>query len=373
MPASPSTGRCRSCHGVGLETIVDLGAQPDPDWLLDDASAQPAPEAGVRLVICPQCGLVQLAGPRPEGPRPPHGHAVSAPAGDPWVDLIVAELGPGPKAVCDVDGSGAMPGSAFAAGGPVRQGMGDEEADLILLGHALNHVDDLDDTLRWAEASLAPSGLIAIDFHHVLGLVRGQVDVISHAHRTYLSLLAVERALGRHGLGAVAVRRIDQFGGTIRVLAARHVDRDLSEPIGDAHDLRRLERDASLDRSDGFAGVSVAIEQACDRLHEFFDSVSPDSPVVGYGASSRGTSLLNIAGIGTRSIPLVVDRAPSKQGKFLPRSMIPVGTPGDVDRLRPAYILVLPWPSAPEISRQMGHVREWGARFVVPLPELRIL
>ena len=94
--------------------------------------------------------------------------------------------------------------------------------------------------------------------------------------------------------------------------------------------------------------------------------------IAGYGAPGKGNTLLNYCGIREDLIEFVVDRNPYKQGKFLPGTHIPVFAPEMIDREQPDYVLLLPWNLREEITNQLAHVRDWGAKFVVPIPRLEV-
>lgn len=373
-----SVGACCSCGARRLDPILDLGSQPDPDWLLDPADPDPAPEAPVELAICSACGLVQLLGPRPDGPRPAHGHAMSAPTGDPWVGLIERSLQASSPVVCDVDGSSGLPVASLAAAGRVVAGLppgGTDAADLILVGHALAHVDDLGALVGRIATALAPRGLVAVDFHHALGLAQGQFDVVSHAHRSYLSLHSLERALDRHGLSVIAAQRIADYGGTVRVLAAHRSD---NMPLDDGGSgavlIQDAERTARIDQLAGYEGLEQKVRVACADLVAFLDEARrAGRRVAGYGAASRGTTLINLAGVGVDRLPFVVDRAPAKQGRLLPRARIPILALSEIERATPDDIMILPWPLAGQIAKQLSLARPQGARYVVALPRLEFL
>ena len=183
---------CRSCGNRLQDRIIDLGQQPHPDQLLPLDDAATAATAPIELWICAACGLVQLVGPRPDSGHVVHGHRpVRGVVGEPdiWIKGFIDEV-PDGGLVVDLD--------------PFAMTSSDRRAALILAGHALSHVDDLDAFMSAAVDILDVNGRLALDFHHVLGLAQGQVDVLSHAHRSYLSLHAVEGLLGRHGLVATA-------------------------------------------------------------------------------------------------------------------------------------------------------------------------
>lgn len=377
MTEAPRDG-CRSCGERALETILNLGPQPDPDWLLDRDDRAAAPEAPVILAICGVCGLVQMSGPRPDGPLPTHGHASSTPSGDAWATVIQQAVRSTSPAVWDVDQSSGLPVDTLAAGAPVTVGSssgGEETADLILVGHALAHTDDLDGLVERISASLVPGGVVSIDFHHVLGLAQGQFDVVSHTHRSYLSLRSLDRVLERHDLRVVAARCVDDFGGTVRVLAAGdHGATPIPGNGSEADEIRRIERTARVDEAAGYADLADRTRTACAEIIEFLNETRRSGrTVLGYGASSRGTVLLNLADVDAELLPFVVDRSEAKQGRRLPRSQIPIRPVAELERERPDYVMILPWPSASQIIGPMRAALGPDTRYVTALPRLEML
>jgi SAM-dependent methyltransferase len=369
---------CCSCGGGRLEAILELGPQPDPDFLLERSDSRGAPEAPVELAICSTCGLVQLVGPRPDGPVPPHGHAMTVADDDPWVALLIRWCSAHVRVIVDVDGSSGLPTKSLSPEARIVADPSECEAgtaDLILAGHAFAHADDIDGLVQGIAKALAPRGLVAIDFHHVLGLLQGQVDVVSHTHRSYLSLHSLESALDRHGLGVVAATRISEYGGTVRVLAAnRSAGLDVDAGDFEPDEIRRAERLWLAADPAGYQGLERSVRTTCDQLVEFLDDARrAGRSVVGYGAASRGTTLLNLAGVEVDRLPLVVDRSTAKQGKLLPKAMIPVGDPAELARIRPDDIIILPWPLAGPITEQLRHASDWGASFLVAVPNLKVL
>ena len=123
----------------------------------------------------------------------------------------------------------------------------------------------------------------------------------------------------------------------------------------------------------GYAALPGQVARASADVRAFLERTAGDGVMVaGYGAAARGTVLLNIAGIGPDLLPFTVDRAAAKQGRLLPGSRIAVHAPSEIERRRPGYILILPWPLAAEIREQLAAARGWGARFAVALPTLVI-
>ena len=405
---SPAAARCRGCGKDRGDLLVDLGQQPDPDMLLDPNGSSEAPIAAVRAWICSSCGLVQLVGPRPDWPRMPHGHpsaaVSSALLADPRTQRVlrllpadhrhvvrIDETEAGTVAIVDANGgpsTGIPPepdGSGFdepwfptiPLGGATTESprIPDRQAGLVLVGHALTHADEPDGLMRAIESTLAPGGLVAIEFHHVLGLAQGQFDVLSHAHRSYLSLHSLERLLARHGLTAVTAERVRDYGGTVRVLAGRSsLGNALRGASPAVEQIEQLELDARVHVASGFEALPGQVARGRAELRGYFERTRRDATTVaGYGAAARGTALLNIAGIGPEQLPFIVDRAANKQGRLLPGCRIPVHDPGELERARPDDILILPWPLASEIVRQLAGARDWGARFLVAMPRLETL
>jgi hypothetical protein len=211
-----------------------------------------------------------------------------------------------------------------------------------------------------------------MEFHHALSLVRGHFDVACHAHRSYLSLYAVEQALAKHGLVVTDAEQIDLHGGSVRATATRRTR--ATARSASLQRLRKVELDLGLHTADGYRQVADVARRVKEGLLGFLSrSRSAGAAVVGYGAPSRGITLLNYCGIVPDLMPFTVDRSPAKQGHFLPGSHLPVHAPCAIESARPAYVLVLPWALAVEIVEQMSVVREWGGQFVVAVPNLRIL
>lgn len=400
--------RCRACGSDLRDRLIDLGAQPDPDQLLDPADDEAAPTAPIDLWLCRACCLVQLAGQRPSGPVPRHGHQAGGPPdAAPWpVDLLLPGLGTD-RIVVDVDVADARTGRAFARHGfPVHGfsrhpdlgrgtdpwiatspfdpeaaealGAGGTRAGVIIASHALAHADDPDALVAAIARILAPDGVVAIEFHHVVGLVEGQFDVLSHAHRSYFSVGALENLLHRHGLTIRDAERVATFGGTIRALATRKTTGTASAMVQAAGSallaIRQSETEARVCEPAGYAALPDQVARATTGLVEFLErSRAEGRRVAGYGAPPRGTVLLNIAGVDTTLLPYTVDRDPDKQGWALPGCRIPIHAPSAIDSGQPDDILVLPWPIADEIRRQLVTARDLGTRFAVAMPALRIL
>jgi hypothetical protein len=245
---------------------------------------------------------------------------------------------------------------------------------LIVANNVLAHVPDPHDFAEGLRRLLAPGGVITIEFHHLLELVRqGQFDAIYHEHFQYYSLATAQRLLREHGLAVVDVEQLPLQGGSLRVYIRHAAD----AAQGDAPRVSAVleqEEAAGLRRLDTYRlFVTQMIQKRLALLSFLSEARCAGEAVVGYGAAAKGATLLNYCGVRTELVQYVVDRNPVKQGALMPGSRIPICPPARVFETRPAWLLVLPWNLRDEIAAQMSAIRAWGGRLVVPLPRLRVL
>jgi hypothetical protein len=202
-------------------------------------------------------------------------------------------------------------------------------------------------------------------------ILERQFDTIYHEHYSYFSLLTVERLFGDHGLELYDVEELPTHGGSLRIYA-RHAG--LGEPEERLVALREVERAHGLHELDAYLDFEEAARSVKRDLLAFLIAAREDGrSVAAYGAAAKGNTLLNYCGIRADLVDYVVDRSPHKQGRFLPGTRIPIGPPEQVLETRPDYLLILPWNLRAEIVEQMSAVREWGCRFVVPIPQVTVL
>jgi hypothetical protein len=247
-------------------------------------------------------------------------------------------------------------------------------ADLVLGKNVLAQVHDVNDFVAGLKLLLKPHGTVTIEFPHLMRLVEGnQFDTIYHEHYSYFSFITVEAVFAAHGLTLFDVEEVPTHGGSLRIYA-RH-EQDSARPVtARAIELRERERTAGVASLEYYAAFDEQVKATKRNLLEFLiDSRRAGKRVAGYGAPGKGNTLLNYCGIRTDFIDYTVDRSPHKQGKFLPGTHIPIFPPERIDQARPDYVLILPWNLTAEIVRQMSGIREWGGRFVVPIPSVRVL
>ncbi|AZD14546.1 class I SAM-dependent methyltransferase [Pseudomonas chlororaphis] len=247
-------------------------------------------------------------------------------------------------------------------------------ADLMAANNVLAHVPDINDFLGGFASLLKPTGVATFEFPQLLTLMAGQqFDTLYHEHYSYLSLTAVQTLCERNGLEVFDVSQLPTHGGSLRVFVQRS-DGPRREVQAAVQQQLRLEQQAGVKTSEYYATLAPAAERIKHELLRFLLQAKAEGKrVVGYGAAAKGNTLLNYAGIKPDLLAWVADASPHKQGKFLPGSRIAVVAPERIDSERPDYVLVLPWNLLSEVSEQLAHVRQWGGRFVIAVPELKLL
>ncbi|WP_029008358.1 class I SAM-dependent methyltransferase [Azospirillum halopraeferens] len=246
-------------------------------------------------------------------------------------------------------------------------------ADLMAANNVLAHVPDPNDFLAGFAILLKPSGVVTFEFPHLLRLIAGrQFDTIYHEHYSYLSLLAVENLLARHGLAAFDVEELATHGGSLRLFAG-HAGA-VPEASASLRAVRVQERSAGLDTSAPYDGFAEEVRRTKRRLlSELIALKDAGARIAGYGAPAKGNTLLNYCGIGRDFIDFTVDRSPQKQGLYLPGTAIPILAPEAIAEARPDYVLILPWNLKDEIVAQMAGIAQWGGRFIVPIPDVAVI
>jgi SAM-dependent methyltransferase len=249
-----------------------------------------------------------------------------------------------------------------------------KRADLLVANNVLAHVPDLNGFVSAMQSLLKPRGIITAEFHHLVCLMaENQFDTIYHEHLCYFSFTVVEKVFAAHGLTLFDVEQMPTHGGSLRVYA-RRADDD-SRPVAErVRELRQQEVAAGMTRLEGYDGFAPRVRAIKHQLLRFLLQAKHQfKSVVGYGAPAKGNTLLNYCGIRADLLDYTVDRSPHKQGHLLPGSHIAVFHPDRIRQTKPDYVLILPWNLKDEIMAQMAYVREWGGRFVVPIPDVQVL
>ena len=402
---------CRGCGAGALHPVLSLGAQPPANALTD----QPAPPDEARypldLVICEACSLVQLTVSVPPAELfsdyayfSSYSPALVANAEE-LVARIVPERGLGPddlameigsndgyllqhyrsrdlqvlgvdpaRNVAEVANANGIPTRCAFFGAEVAQELVEEgyRAAVCHANNVLAHVPDVNGVLSGISAVLADDGIAVIETPYVRDLVEQlEFDTIYHEHLFYYSVTALEGLLRRNGLRMHDLEHIPVHGGSLRVFAVRD---DGGEPGPTAR--RYLEEEAvqGVPEPQYFADFGQRVDALRARLGELLDELrGGGATVAGYGAAAKATVLLNAVGADARTLDFVADRSPHKQGRFIPGVGIPIVDPEALLERQPDYVLLLAWNFAGEIMAQQADYRRRGGRFIIPVPEPRVI
>lgn len=405
---------CRFCGAPLRHVFVDLGASPLANSYLEPEDLR-RPESFYPLCVyvCGECFLVQL----PEEERPEaifSDYAYFSSYSESWLrharlyaEAMIERFGLGSEhrvievasndgyllrwfhdsgiPVLGIEPARNVAEAAQAAGIPTlirffgaetARSIATEsgQADLLVGNNVLAHVPDLNDFVEGLRIALAPRGVLTMEFPHLLRLMdEDQFDTIYHEHYSYFSFLAVRKVFSAHGLTIFDVEELPTHGGSLRIYA-RHQDDD-SKPVEPRMiDLLAREEAAGLGKLDAYRSFAQRVGRVKRGLLRFLIQAKEEGKsVVGYGAPAKGNTLLNYCGVRTDLIDYTVDLSPHKQGRYLPGTRIPIYSPDRIRETRPDYVLILPWNLKEEITAQMSDVRSWGGKFVVAIPEVRVI
>ena len=405
--------KCRHCSAELTLPLIDLGsAPPSNSYLSAEGLLRPEKWYPLRVMVCTQCWLVQtqdfaqreeffsedyayfssfssswLAHSRAYAQcaierlkLDAHSHVVEIASNDGYLLQYFAERG---IPCLGVEPTTSTAQAARARGLQVIEEFFGESlarriadqhgcADLMVANNVLAHVPDINDFVSGFRELLKPDGVATFEFPHLYRMVTGcQFDTIYHEHFSYLSLTAVQRLLAANGLQVFNVEELPTHGGSLRVHAQQDSgSRAIDSRVGE---LLALEAKAGMLRPDFYRTLGQAALRIKRELLEFLLTAQQrGETVAAYGAAAKGNTLLNYCGVRDDLIAYVVDRNPSKQGKFLPGSRIPVVSESHLVANKPHWVLILPWNIADEVKAQLGCVHEWQGRFVTAVPQISV-
>ena len=404
---------CRLCGDELTTTFVDLGSSPPCEsYLTQHQTDQPEVFYPLHVRICDTCLLVQLP-PYVDNVEIFSDYAYFSSYSDSWVahagrfvDEMATRLGLGPDSLITevASNDGYLLQHAVRRGIPVlgvepaaniaevarEKGIRTEvaflgqesgtriaeqygRADLVVGNNVFAHTPELLDFARGLRALVADTGLVSLEFPHLLRLIEGrQYDTIYHEHYSYFTLRTASAALATAGLIVVDVEELPTHGGSLRVFA--RPDQAAGAPSAAVERVLADEAAMGLDTVEGHAGFAAAVlEVKRDLLQLLLEASWKGKTVAGYGAPGKGNTLLNHCGIRTDLLPYTVDRNPHKQGMFLPGTHIPIYEPERLKETKPDLVLVLPWNLREEIAEQLAFVHEWGGQLVFPIPHLTLI
>lgn len=244
------------------------------------------------------------------------------------------------------------------------------KADVIHAHNVLAHVSNLNGFVRGLRHLLKPDGVIVIEAPYVKDMIdRCEFDTVYHEHLSYFSLTALEALFTRNGLTIQKVERLPIHGGTLRVYISyeNHREESVSKLLGE-------EKTWGAGELGFYSGFGARVARLREDLVTLLrDLKTQDKRIAVYGASAKGTTLLNYCGLGRETLDYVVDRSSVKQGLYTPGTHLKIYAPEKLLDDLPDYVLLLTWNFAEEIYEQQTEYRKRGGRFIVPIPSVKVV
>lgn len=403
---------CRSCGSDKIHPILDLGETPLANGLLtSEQLAQPEPTYPLELVFCEHCTLVQIT----ESVSPEKlftDYVYFSSFSDTMlthsqrlVERLIAErtLGHNSLALEIASNDGYLLQNYHQVGIPVlgiepaqniakvAQEKGirtiseffgeeladklheqNELADVIHANNVMAHVPDINGVVKGFQTILKPEGIIVSESPYVKDLIdHVEFDTIYHEHLFYYSLTAQDNLFARHGLTIFDVEPLPIHGGSLRIYAG-HTDR--VERTDRAKIMLEEEQQWGVQNINFYSHFGQRVEALKTKLCALVAQYKQDgASIAAYGASAKGSTLLNYFGIGAETLDFVADRSTVKQGYYTPGTHLPIVDPDYLLEKQPDYVLLLVWNFADEILKQQSIYRENGGKFIIPLPEVQVL
>lgn len=403
---------CRACGAKNHHPVIDLGQQPLANNLLrQEDLGSPEPTFPLDVVVCAECWLMQITHIVPpvalfsdyvyfssfsehmlrhsraaalryieEKSLNAESFVVEVASNDgyllknfvqagvpclglePAANVAVVAREAGVETICEFFGADSAAAVKAERGG----------ADLILGNNVFAHAPATNDFVAGLKTLLKPDGWVVLEFPYGVDMIEHvEFDTIYHEHVFYFTLMPLMPLLKKHGLDVFHVERVAIHGGTLRLFAC--------------HEGAEAIRDSVPQRLDAEKELGVASPTYYQRFSDKAEKVKADltaflteqkeagKRVAAYGASAKGSTLLNFVGEPASVIEFIADRSTYKHGKFSPGIHLPIWPAERLAELAPDYAVLLVWNFAEEVIQQQQAYRDAGGHFAIPLPVLRIV
>lgn len=401
---------CRSCGSAQLHNILSLGSTPLANALLSETQlSEPEAMYPLELIFCAECSLVQLTETVPPEQLFKNYFYFSSYsdtmilASKALAERLISQHNLGNNSLvveiasndgyllqhyvrCNVPVLGVEPaenvarvaqergirtlceffGSEFASN-LVAEGY---KADIVHANNVLAHVADLNGVIAGIAQILKDTGTAVIETPYVRDMIDNrEFDTIYHEHLCYYSLIALDRLFRRHQLLITDVEHLDIHGGSLRIFVTKS-----GTPSQFVRELLDTERQVGLDQLDYYLEFGNKVSEVKEQVKTLIENLKRDGMHIAvYGASAKGATLLNYFNIGHQWLDFVVDRSMVKQGYYTPGTHLPILNPQVLVEKKPDYVLLLTWNFADEILEQQATYRIQGGKFIIPIPEVRII
>lgn len=407
------TLNCRFCNELLTNIFVDLGMSPLSNaFLKKEMLNKPEKKYPLRVYVCNNCFLVQL----PEFEKPKNifkNYVYFSSYSSTWLDhaknyvnMMIKKFNFDKKnfvieiasndgyllqffkekniPILGIEPAGNVAKVAIEQGIPTitkffsvntanQLKLEGKLADLIIGNNVLAHVPNLNDFVQGLKILLSPNGIITIEFPHLLQLIQqNQFDTIYHEHFSYFSLYTAIKIFEKHDLKIFDVDELKTHGGSLRIYATSN--ENSSHMINDrVKTILRKEKEFGMMNISTYTNFQKrAIDVKKQLLNFIYSAKNEKKKIVCYGAAAKGNTLLNYCNIKSDDIDYVVDRNLYKQGMYIPGTHILIKSPEEIKKSKPDYVLILPWNLKDEISEQMNFIKDWGGKFVIPIPEVTV-